>query len=135
MASRMRADDRAEVVAGGAVPRHLVFELWRGSHESYAGLIDGDLAAMFGCAGPLLAPSGHVWLLTTPTIELMPIAFAKEARAFLRRILEIKTEVYSGCVEGYERSLRLWRMLGFQVREPTVVPQTGARFHMLVMER
>lgn len=136
MSSAMRDEDRAELIAGGySAPRHMLFQFWRDSVEARAGFIDGDLAAMFGWNGALASSSCHVWLVTTPVIERMPVAFAKEARAFLQGLLATKRQLLSGCVAGYDRSLRFWRLMGFRILEPAVVPQTGALFHTLVMER
>lgn len=135
ISATMRADDRAEIVALGQVPRHAVVSLWRNSVVSRAGFVDGDLAAVWGCAGALLSPVGEMWLVTSPAIERVPLAFAKEARAMIREMLKTKTVLQSACIDGYEKSLRLWRMLGFDVGEAVPVPPRGAMFRRLMMER
>ncbi len=135
IARRIRADDQSEIIAGGEIPRHLIFSLWQQSIISRAGFVDGDIAAVWGCAGTLMSPVGHMWLVTAPAIERVPVAFAKEARAMLREMLEVKHTLYSGCIEGYEKSLRLWSMLGFKIGEAVPIPPNGAMFRLLTMER
>ncbi len=135
IARTCRADDRAEIEAAGQTPRHLMYKLYQKSFIARAGFVDGELAAVWGCTGSLLSSVGQMWLLTAPPIERIPIAFAKEARAMIREVLQHKRTLVSGCVDGYEKSLRLWSMLGFEIGEAVAVPPHGAMFRRLTMER
>lgn len=135
IAHRLREDDRAEIEAGGETPRHLIYSLWQRSFVSRAGFVDGEIAAVWGCMGSLLGTVGEMWLVTAPAIERIPIAFAKESQAMFRELLEVKHTLFSGCIDGHKKSLRLWSMLGFKVGEAVAIPPNGARFHILTMER
>lgn len=135
IARTLREGDRQEIVAAGEHPRRLIFSLWRESFVSRAGIVDGEVAAVWGCAGPLLSTVGEMWLVTAPAVERVPLAFAKEARAMIRETLLIKHVLVSSCLDGYEKSLRLWGMLGFDIGEAVPVPPNGAMFRQLVMER
>lgn len=130
-----RPDDRREMLAVALPPLALLEQLWSDSWVSRTGFVDGDLAACWGCGGSALATSGSVWLFTTPAVERVPLAFAREARAFCDEMLETKHRLVSACLDGYERSVRLWTMLGFSIEAPMAMGPNGAMFRPMWMER
>jgi len=134
VARRLRAGDLEEIEAAGETPRHLLFRLWRNSTHRWAAYVDGEIACVGGCAGPLASDVGEPWLFTTAAIERVPMAFARESQGWLREVLTIKRRLTTACLANYEKSLRLWTMLGFRVGDTIVYPN-GAQFRQLIMER
>ena len=133
VANRLRPEDRDEILATGSEPRHLLYSYFRNSAHRWAAFVDGDIALVGGCFGPLVSQEGAAWLYTTPAIERVPIAFAKEARRWLRQVLEEKTIITTTCIATYERSLRFWTMLGFKDEGGEQV--NGKTFRNLVIRR
>ncbi|HEV2674160.1 MAG TPA: hypothetical protein VGV37_06420 [Aliidongia sp.] len=134
LAPRLREGDRAEVEAVGAKPRHLMHKLWRTSHTRRTAFVDGEIAAMWGCAGTLLSPIGEIWLLTAPPVERVPVAFVKEARRGISEMLETHAILVSGVLASYGRAIRLMEILGFEIGAEYSMP-CGALFRELRMER
>lgn len=115
LARTMRAEDRAEITQAGHEVRHCLFRLYRQSMDPLTALIDGEVAACWGDYSPLISDVGNIWMFSTPAIEKMPLAFAKEARAELMRLLERRRVLRSGVGVHYMKSLRFWSMMGFEI--------------------
>lgn len=112
---RLRADDRNEIEAAGITCKRALWLSWRGSHFRTAALVDGEIAAIWGCGGGLLDLVGRPWLLTAPVCESVPVAFVKIGRAQSRRMLDVH-EVLRGIVyTRYWRAVRTLALWGFRV--------------------
>lgn len=135
IADRLRKGDRSEIEATGFTPRRLLRSLWKNSHVRRTGFVDGEIAAVWGCAGVLLSPVGEMWLFTTPAVERVPMAFVKVARAEMSAILETKAVLVSSCLATYVQSVRLWKMLGFEMGAPFPMGPEAKLFRRMVMER
>jgi len=125
LAGCLRDEDRAFAAAAGFAPRDLLFRMWRDSPYRRVAIIDGQVAALWGCYGMLLSPVGEAWLMTGPEIERLPIAFVREARRELAAILESKTELVMAVDARSERAKRFLQMLGFQLEPPRSSCLTG----------
>lgn len=130
----LRADDRAELEAFGLEPCAMLRRLAGESLFCKGAIVDGLPAAAWGCAGPMLSATGQMWLFTTPVVERVPMAFVKEARKAIAEVVSVKTSLVTSCLASYEKSLRLWAMLGFTVGDAYCV-KGGAVFRHLRMER
>lgn len=115
IAPKLREGDRKEVEATGMAPRHLLHKLWASSFMRRAAIVDGEIAAVWGCGGALASAEGEAWLLTAPAIERIPVAFLKEMRANLREMLETKSTIVSSVLSSYTKSVRFMRIVGFTV--------------------
>lgn len=133
VARRLRPEDRDEILAMGMQPRHLLYTAWRTSAHRWAAFVDGEIALVGGCAGMMLSSVGEAWLYTTPAIERVPMAFAKEAGRWLRMVLEEKSTITTSCISTYKQSLRFWQMLGFA--NTGEIDINGHSFRRLVLER
>lgn len=112
----LRAEDRAEIENAGLHPRHFLFRLYSESTlYRRAALIDGEVAAVWGDQAPLLSTEGHLWLLTAPPIERLPLAFFRETRREIRERLAVRSMLRADAASGYGRALRFFAMLGFEV--------------------
>lgn len=118
IARTMRGDDRAEFERAGYNPRHRLHALWRDTIAPRAALIDGEVAAVWGDAAPLLAAEGLMWLATAPPIERLPLAFFRETRREVAEALRLRRSLMSCIVCPYDRAERFFRMLGFAISEP-----------------
>lgn len=134
VAGRLRVEERLETVAAREVPRHLMLRLWGDATYRRAGLVEGEVAAVWGCGGTLGSSAADVWLFTTPVIDKIPLRFVREARGQIAEMLKTRHTIYSACLETCERSLRLWQMLGFEAQDAVDVGG-GQRFRALVLNR
>lgn len=118
LAMTLREADRAEIAAAGHAPRHLLSALWRRSLEPRVGLIDGEVAAAWGDAGDMLSPVGEVWFFTAPPIERLPLAFLREARCEVARMLMGRRSLAADVHRDYGRARRFFALMGFSIAEP-----------------
>jgi hypothetical protein len=77
---------------------------------------DGELIALGGVMGTLIAPFGFVWLaITEEGARRYPITLAREARRQLDLIMATKVELATTIIGGDEAAKRLAVFLGFHV--------------------
>lgn len=95
--------------------------------------VDGEPAAIGGLAGDILSDQGSLWLMTTSTIERVPVSFLRELRRELAAALAYKPRL-EGCVAaGYTAAIRLLEALGFALDTPVPTRPKQAlfrRFHI-----
>lgn len=118
----------------GIVPRHLLFRCWHNSPDPRVAEIDDGycwrVAAVWGDEGALLDPVGRAWLVTTPIIERLPLAFFREARREIGERLKLRRVLISQVAADYACALRFFRMLGFTIEGP-VREATGAEYCLI----
>lgn len=115
MARTLRDDDRAEIEDAGLPVKHFLFRLYVDSLYRRAALVDGEIAAIWGDCAPLLSTEGHVWLLTAPPIERIPLTFFREARREIGELLRLRSLLRADTGAGYHKAHRFFALLGFQV--------------------
>jgi hypothetical protein len=131
---RLRDDDRNEIHAARVTCKAALWRSWKGSHLRTAALVDGEIAAIWGCGGTLLGDVGRPWLLTAPACERVPLAFVKIGRDEARRMLAVH-ERLEGCVAVWHfRAIRTLVLMGFRLGGEVVLPN-GSRFLGFTMER
>lgn len=113
LARNLREEDRAEL--GDMDPRAAVRKCWRMSVIRRTALVDGEVAAMWGMAGPILASVGEIWLLTTPAIERAPVAFIRGAKSEIERMLAVRDKLTGVVCPTYRRATRFLEVLGFTI--------------------
>lgn len=141
MSRNLREGDAIELAALGRPARHTMVDLYRDSILSGSAFVDGEIAAVWGFSAPLASPEAEAWLFTSPAIERAPLAFLRETRAILKRVLKSYDTIVSACDAGYLRSLQFFDLLGFSMGPPVAqgtgfvrqlrlgrtVPERGAR--------
>jgi hypothetical protein len=137
IAQTMRADDRREFELAGMVPRHRLFQLHQMTTDPKAALIDDGtgarVAAIWGDAAALLARDGLMWLVTAPVIEQLPVAFFREARREVQKVLLYRERLRS-CIAGpYAKAERFFSLLGFEIMPPELYG--GHEFKTIVLRR
>src|SRR5580704_14238562 len=81
IACLMRDDHREAIIALGLDPYREVVEAFNMTPNPTAWLIDGELAALGGVAGPpLLCPLGLAWLVVAEHTVRFPRALVKEIK-------------------------------------------------------
>jgi hypothetical protein len=124
---RLRDDDRNEIHAAGFTCKQALWRSWKGSHLRTAALVDGEIAAIWGCGGPLLGDVGRPWLLTAPACERVPLAFVKIGRLEARRMLAVHERLIGLVLGSHWRAIRTLTLMGFQLGHSVYLPG-GAEF-------
>jgi hypothetical protein len=73
----------------------------------------GDILAMFGVAGPLLATEGEIWLALSKEATRYPITIIKQARRQLSQVMLFKHRLYATPSVKDPASVRFAKRLGF----------------------
>jgi len=133
LANNMRPGDAAEAAVTGRPCRHLLVFLWRNSSFSRVALIDGAVAAAWGCTAPLLVSEGEPWLFTTPVVERAPVACVKVGRREVAQMLRDHRSLVSSVASDYTKAVNFLRRLGFSIGAEQLV--VGKVFREIRMER
>lgn len=129
----MRDNDRLEITCMGLSVKRALFESYRNSGVRKTALIDGKVGAMWGVGGNFLSGKGTPWLLTTGEIEKLPIAFVKEARKEVRKMLMIYPHLENHVLASYHKAVGLLALLGFQIGDPEPWGPHGVAFRKFEM--
>jgi hypothetical protein len=135
LAKVLRDEDRLEITGDGFEPRDLLVWLCRDSIIARTGLIEGEIAAMWGLQGSMLGSVGVPWLFTSPKIRTMPLAFYRESRREIAEMMVTRRRLETRVLSSYSHSIRLFTLLGFHVGTEETVGAGGARYRPMVMER
>jgi hypothetical protein len=136
LALRMRPEDRAELINFGFCDvRRTLRRLMLLSTYCRSALIDGEMAAMWGVSGSFMGYSGKAWLFTGQSVEKLPLAFFREARREVNEMLVGRSELVSQVLFSYERSIRFFRMLGFEIENPLPIGVDGAYYCRMSIKR
>jgi hypothetical protein len=113
----LREEDRQEVKAFGypSAFRAIMAEVRR-SHYCKTAYVRGQVAVMWGVAGPLIGES-RLWLMTSPLVEYAPMAMVKEGRKEISQILLIHPVLCGHVQARYSRAVRFLGLLGFAFGE------------------
>ena len=137
LAANMRQQDVDEVHAAGHADLLAVIEEGiRRSTMRWACHVDGELAAIFGCApmGTLLDPRGCPWLLGTDLIPRHRRIFVRESRPYIAAMLAAYPSLTNAVHAENTVAVAWLRKMGFHL-EPAAPIRTGAMFHVFTMSR
>ena len=135
LAANMRPGDAAEASVTGRPCRHLLNMLWRSSTVRKTALIDGQVAACWGCTAPLMVSVGEPWLFTTPVVERAPIRFLKQARWETAEMLRDHHSLASSVASDYTKAVNFLRRVGFTIGEEHILGVNNMAFRSIVMVR
>lgn len=133
LVDNMREADAAEATALGFRPRAALWRSFRRGIMRRSAFIDGEIAAMWGLCGNLLSNEGTPWLATTPVIERMPVAFIKEARREVARMISIRPVLRNVVPARYTKAVGLLYVLGFTLGDPEPFGPDGVMFRSFTM--
>ena len=135
LGERLRSADVAEVESAGLGPMNALWRSYRRSHIASVVIVDGEIAAMWGCGGSPFSGVGMPWLLTSAHIERIPVTFVRQAVAEVAAMLFVYHRLWGYVAEGYPRAQRLLRIIGFTLGEPFPFGEIGALFRKYEMVR
>ncbi len=127
---KLRAEDVLEIRRrSGRDPYSVLVYSYRHSDEAYVGLINSEIACVWGVAQEsLLAEEASIWLLSTPVMETAPVAVARRTRSELRKLLRRYRSLGNYVDSEYTLCLRWLRWLGFTLEEPEPLGVRGELF-------
>lgn len=135
MAANLRRGDRAEIEGLGGEPRLALRRTYRNGILRKTYLVDGELAAMSGLCGPMLADIGQPYLVTTPAAERVPVTFVKAAREAVTEMLVHRLRLEGHVAADYTGACRLLELLGFTLGKPEPFGPTGVLFRTFTLIR
>jgi len=113
----LRYDDWAEITCFGLRPFQAIRQCYRESFIRRTAIANGEVVAMWGCAGNMLG-TGQPWLLTGKGIENFKVSFIRNARKEVSEMLLHCNRLEGIVVNRYDRAVRLLEVLGFELSEP-----------------
>lgn len=135
LAARLREQDRMEITGLGLEPRAILRASFRASILRRSYFVDGELAAVSGLGGEMMADIGAPWLMTTNTIERVPVTFVKTARRQVAEMLRHRLRLENVVAASYGGACRLLEVLGFTLETPQPLGPNGALFRKFWMCR
>ena len=133
IAKNVRDGERGEAAAWYCDPYDAAVLQWSRSFQSYAGIIDGKVAAAWGVIGNLLDRELSAWLLTSDAFtQVQSIGLVRLVRRELRRIANGRV-VKGACPDFYPNGLRFLRLIGFKIVDDLTAPN-GEIFRVLRFE-
>jgi len=119
MAHNMREVDVQEIWASHMIrPLEALVYCIRNSENSTTGLVDGEIACMFGIIRQnLLGSVGTIWLLGTDLLKMHGIRFLRENKKKIVEISEEFTIIENYCDARNRATLKWLDWLGFVIEE------------------
>lgn len=115
----MREKDKEEIQAVGiSVDKSLWYNFKKGIMNRTA-LVDGKVAAMWGCGGSWLGAKAAPWLLTSPEIyKVNPLRVARIYQKEVYNMLKFFPTLENYALASYNQAIRLLMIAGFEIGEP-----------------
>lgn len=135
LAKNLRDDDKSEVTGLGLDVRETLRRSYRHGILRHTGLVNGEIAAMWGLGGAMLSDEGAPWLMTTPLVERVPVTFLRVGRAQLDEMLRHRRFLSNYVLATYHRASRFLEVLGFVLDPPVPMGPNGLPFRRFWMER
>lgn len=122
IARTMNAEDRLEIESIGLKAHRVLWRSWNSSIIRKTGLLDGEVAACWGCAGSLMGIVGTPWFITAKKArEVDPVIFAKLYRREVREMLKIFAVLENYVDSSYIGAVKMLKLTGFHLDEPIEV--------------
>ena len=134
LAKNLREEDAHEMSCMGFCAKQALRTWFGGSIYSKIVRINGEIVAAFGLEGTFLGETGHPWLLTTKKVEEYPLEFAFFYRQEVRKMLKSHPRLENYCIASYKKSLRVLKLIGFNIDEPKPLVAGGEPFCRFWME-
>ena len=115
----LRDADRREIESYGFPSCKALWRSYKGSIMRRTAMVDGEVAAMWGCGGVPMGKVGHPWLLTSYASEkVSPLRFARVYQKEVLNMLNIFPILVNWVDAEYDKAIRLLDVIGFTVHEP-----------------
>lgn len=135
LASKLRDADRLEITGLDLDPRAVIRASFRNAIMRRTAFVDGEIAAMWGLGGVMLSDEGAPWLMTTPAVERVPVAFVRVARGQVAEMLGRRARLANVVQASYGGACRLLELLGFTLEPPEPLGPHGVLFRKFWMLR
>lgn len=132
----MRQADRNELAASSGEPvQQIIDESILASTLCWTALIDGEVAAIFGCApiGTMLSLSGAPWMLGTDVLDRHPLTLMKTCRPYTVQMQKTFNHLRNYVDARNVKSIRWLRRLGFTIHPAAPYGVAGQPFHLFEM--
>jgi hypothetical protein len=136
LAPNLREGDMLEGKALGLEPLTALRESLANSEVSWAFLLDGEVAALFGVLPVPHSPGcGWVWMLSGRACDKHKRAFLRAGREVVPALLEHYSILCNAIDARYTGALRWARWMGFTVRDAVPLGPHGLPFHPFMIRR
>lgn len=130
----IRDEDRREIESYGFSCEKGLWRSYKRSLMTRTGLINGKVAAVWGCGGVYMGTVGAPWLMTAHCIkQLSPLKIARIYQKEVYEMLEMFPLLENWVQSSYTESIRLLTICGFSVGEPEKLG--NSMFRKFSMER
>lgn len=129
LSHNMREADRHEITCMGLAVHKTLWHSYKFSLMRKTAILDGEVAAMWGCGGMFLGDVGEPWLLTSPIAERVhPLTFVRIYRKEVEIMLKKFPRLVNIVDASYSKAIRLLMLVGFQLSDPEPMGPHGALF-------
>lgn len=134
-AENLRQADRDELwAASRSTPWNALRNGVTASTRAWAGLVDDEVACLFGVAPQSLASgTGMAWMLATPLIEEHQVLFLRRCRPVVAEMGRGYAYLHNHVDARNEKAIRWLRWLGFTIHDPAPYGALGLPFHHFEM--
>lgn len=136
LAGNLRSEDCDELRGVGVGQKRA---LWRGLRRSVwssAGLINGEVAAIWGLRLDGLGGRGVPWMLTSPVFATIPPWMAvREGSREIARMQELCPHLENHVAASYAKAIRFLKCLGFTIGPAEATGRDGALYCRFWMGR
>lgn len=135
LARTINVEDRMEAEGMGYKANRLLWRSWKMSCLRSAGLVDGEVAAIWGVMGSFIGLTGVAWLVTGHKARTVPaLVFTRIYRQEVRKMLEIFPRLENRVDATYTSAVKMLRLSGFQLGEPFPMQPSGRLYQLFYKE-
>jgi|SRR5580704_117825 hypothetical protein len=92
---------------------------WLASDKVWAGMVDGEIACLWGLAPPtFLSENAYLWLLTTDLVEEHKFLFIRYSQRYVEEMLKVYPRIVGHVETTNTQAIRWIRWLGAKIGEP-----------------
>lgn len=115
----IREGDRREIESYGFSHHKGLWRSFKGGLNNKTALIDGRVAACWGCGGVYMGDKGQPWLLTSYEVyKISPLKFARIYQREVKNMLKLFPRLENYVDAQYDAAVRLLDIVGFTLEEP-----------------
>ena len=92
---------------------------WLASDKVWAGMVDGEIACLWGLAPPtFLSDNAYLWLLTTDLIQEHKFLFIRYSQRYIEEMLKVYPQIIGHVAIDNYQATKWIRWLGAKLGEP-----------------
>lgn len=137
LAKNMRSEDALEAERLGFGARQHLYRSYRRSVMCRTGFIGNEVGSIWGVVGSMLGSVGTPWLVTSSTVRaaVSPLSFALIYREQVKEMNLLFPTLENWVDSTYNDSIRLMKIIGFQLDDPLPYGKDGAPFRRFWLKR